>query len=155
MNNEDDVMLIRNSKGFSLVETLVAAAVIALSVVAVVSMVRKGQEQMKLDQHRRTARGYLQRMLEDPKFYPENYNGLVTGITTTSIIIDSAAGLNGTLKEQIRGEGNITTGQVPGPPNVPRRRITDTLFWSERAAGNNTYNDTITVEKWVSSVQRK
>ena len=64
--------------GFTLVEVLVAAAVIALSLFSVVAFVRKGQDQVTLDKHRRMARSIVERTIEDPVYDIVNYPNLTT-----------------------------------------------------------------------------
>jgi hypothetical protein len=62
--DEDQGSKPRGERGMSLVEVLIASLVIALSVIAVVAFVRKGQDMLAVDNHRRMARGIIDRTLD-------------------------------------------------------------------------------------------
>jgi Tfp pilus assembly protein PilV len=49
-------MQVTRSEGFSLVEVLVAAFIVALSIISVAAFIRKGNDMIALDKHRREAR---------------------------------------------------------------------------------------------------
>jgi hypothetical protein len=148
-------MLKLNKRGYSLVEITVAAVVISLSVFAVIAMVRKGQEHIGLDRHRREARGIVERTFESQQFAPEAYNRLNTDTTSAplNVLIDSAANLNGKFQIKIRKE--VTTPGTAPVAAVPYRCITVNVWWQEKGAGNKTYYDTVSVDKWLANVQRQ
>lgn len=79
------------NRGFTLVEVLVAAGIVALSLISVVAFVRKGQEQVSLDKHRRMARSIVERAIEDPQFDLMNYPNLLPSdsVRTGLDIIDN------------------------------------------------------------------
>lgn len=142
-----------NPSGFSLVEVLVAAAVVALSLVSVVAFVRKGQEQVALDRHRRMARAIVERTLEDPAYNMINYPSLVTmnllRTNLDTIDVHTTPPLTGSLRVKISDvdsttySGALTTGNV----TVPYRKVTVTMAWSEYQSPKP---DTIMCEKRVT-----
>jgi prepilin-type N-terminal cleavage/methylation domain-containing protein len=137
---------LKNS-GFSLVEMLVAGAVLAVVILAVVSMVRKAQEIDSLNRHRRAAHSIIERTLESGTYQQINFNNLVNGTTTTpNIVIDPRSNLMGTLTVTV-------TLQIPGPTwsgiAVPQARVTVTVSWNELRANNQTTAETMSIEKWL------
>jgi Tfp pilus assembly protein PilV len=153
-----------NSKGFTLVETLVAAIVVVFSVIAVIAMARTGVEQMSSDRHRRAARGVIERTLESQQFQPENYNGLITVTTPTpqDVVIDARANNRlGSLTVSI----GVEASQAAGAGTVPYRAVVATVKWTEIGNENGTYNgrfntngtnnDSVVVTKWLTKVQRQ
>jgi len=144
-----------NNNGFSLIEVLVAAGLLALSLFAVITMVRKGQEQIQLHNHRNQARGTIERTLETPQFNPENYKALVTNTNPTAqdVVIDSKAGLHGSLTVTINAEQNQTG--VDPLLLIPYREIVVAVTWTETSSGNGTYTETASVRKRLCNVQRE
>jgi prepilin-type N-terminal cleavage/methylation domain-containing protein len=136
------------NRGFSLVEVLMAASVITLSLVAVVTFVRKGQEMTNLQKHRAMARGFVQSQLENPPFQPEYYNTLssIPSLPTDSVVdIDAAMNLHGALTVSIGAEQADVNGIAS-----PYRPVTATVIWTEPGGDN----DTVTMTKWLADVQR-
>jgi len=140
-------MLPVNNKGFTLVEILVAGVVIALSLFATVAMVRKGQEMIALDKHRRMARGIIERTLENSQYLPENYNNLVTITSPTpkDTVIDQKVNIHGNLTVAISAEQPAING-------VPYRVITAAINWAELGSAGN---ETVSINKWLADVQRE
>lgn len=118
-------VLMLNSKAFSLIETLVAAAVIAVAVLSVVAVVRKGQEYMWVNLHRRTARAILDTTLEGARFYPGNYGSIPATIASDSVVLDATNG-----KPKAQRSFSITSGTVDV---VAYKSITVKLLWQEYA----------------------
>lgn len=143
------------NNGFSLIEVLIAAAVVGLSLFAVIVMVRKGQELLLLNKHRSEARGIIERTLENSSFDPENYKSLVTKTNPApqDVIIDSKAGLHGTLTDTVKAEQNQTG--VDPLTLIPFREIVLTISWPENSSGTGTYTETVSVRKRLSNVQRE
>jgi prepilin-type N-terminal cleavage/methylation domain-containing protein len=140
----------RNDHGFSLVEVLVAAGVIALSLLSTVAFIRKGQEFLAVDKHRRMARSIIERTLEVAPYQVENYNNLVATTSpppATDVVIDAETNpnLHGSLTVTVSDEQAGVSGQV-----VPYRVVTAKVIWTEPAGGN----DTVTIEQWLSNIQR-
>lgn len=119
-------------QGFSLVEILVAASIIALSIISVVVFVRKGQEQVVLDKHRRMGRAILQRTFEDSRFDIYNYPNLVTGMDTQNVVIDptTTPPLTGIFTVRVGNEQTMT-GAGASAVVVPFRGIWALLKWNE------------------------
>jgi type II secretory pathway pseudopilin PulG len=136
------------SRGFSLVEVLVAAAMVALSLVSVVAFVRKGQDQVAVDRHRRMARAVVERTLEDPAYDMSNYLNLVTTdlLRTNLDTIDwkTTPPLTGNLRVKI--SDSVTQAVVTGS-SFSYRKVTVTMSWNEHINSNP---DTIRCEKRVT-----
>jgi hypothetical protein len=133
--------------GFTLVETLVAAGVIALSLLSVVAFVRKGQEMISLEKHRAMARGIIAGKIEQQPYQSQSYDKLttITVPTPTTVVIDSGTHINGALAVAVGAE----VAQVNGI-DAPHRVITATVTWTEPGGGNQT----VSIDKWVANVQR-
>lgn len=144
-----------NDIGVSLVEVLVSAALIGFSLFAVINMVRKGQEQLLLNNHRNQARGIIERTIENSQFNPENYNALVTAANPTAqdVVIDGKANLHGSLTVTINAEQNQTG--VDPLLLIPYREIIIAVSWTEKSGGNGTYTETASVRKRLCNVQRE
>jgi prepilin-type N-terminal cleavage/methylation domain-containing protein len=140
----------KSNKGYSLVEVLVAAAIITLSLVAVVAFVRKGQEMITVQKHRAMARGIVQRTLESGQYQSENYKNLPAQPatpTTTNVVIDAETNPN------IPGSLTVTVGDEHPKVNnraTPYRAVTVTVTWTEPGGSN----ETVSVEKWLTDVKR-
>jgi len=147
-------MLSSNTKGFSLVEVLVAAVIVTLSLFGIITMARKGQEQLSLNSHRNEARGIIERTIENQQFIPENYKNLVTIATPTpqDVVIDGKAGIHGSLTVTVNAEQN-QTGAAP-LSLIPYREIIAAISWTETGSGGASYTETVTVRKFLSNVQR-
>jgi Tfp pilus assembly protein PilV len=126
-------------KAFSLVETLVAAAIIALAVLSVIAVVRKGQEQMTVEKHRRAARAIADTTLEGPRFSPDNYAAIATGVTTDNVPLD--ASLNAVRTITITGPAALA--------NVPYKTIVVSLQWTEPAG---TSAQSVVIERRVPNI---
>jgi prepilin-type N-terminal cleavage/methylation domain-containing protein len=135
------------SSGFTLIEIIVAAMVLSISIVATVSMVRKAQELSSLDEHRRKARGIIDGVLETTTYQRENYVNLATATTTQAIMIDSSSNLAGTLVTKV-GAQQTMSGAWTLPINY--RTVTFTVSWNELGASMKSFSDTVRIEKWVS-----
>ncbi len=75
-----------NHRGYSLVELMVSATIIALLAIAVVSMVRKSNHLRSEDAHRRRARAIIDSCFESRSYHYSNYVDLSGD--TLSVIID-------------------------------------------------------------------
>ena len=130
-----------DSKGFTLVELLVASAVVSIAILSVIAFIRKGEDLAMLDRHRRAAHGIVERTLESIQYLPSNYNNLQTGVkVTNNVVIDESVKLLGTLRDSVSSEMvNSFNGY-----NIPYRKVIATVIWKE--------DDTVSVrsEKWVT-----
>jgi prepilin-type N-terminal cleavage/methylation domain-containing protein len=137
--------------GFSLVEVLVAAAIVSFSLISVVGFVRKGNVNIALDKHRRTARGIVERTLEQPTYQPENYKNLVTIASPAPIdtIIDKSANLHGKLSVAVSDSVRPTYGGI----TTTYRAVTATVAWLE--AGPGVDSEKVSMQKWLTNIQRQ
>lgn len=139
----------KGSSGYSLLEVLVAGVIIALSVIAVIAIVRKGQEMILLDKHRRMARAYIEQELQKNIYRPGNYPnlGAVTSPSTTNVTIDPKSNLTGTLTVTI---GNEATSNMTGLDGttvaVPYRTVTMTVTWNEWGGPS----ETVSIDRWIT-----
>jgi prepilin-type N-terminal cleavage/methylation domain-containing protein len=132
--------------GFTLVELIVAAIVLALAITSTVTMVRKGQEMIAIDKHRRMARGVIERTLESKDYQPEDYSNLTTITTPTpkDTIIDPKGDIHGNLTVTVGAEQQTINGVV-----TPYRVITATITWTEPGSAGK---DTVRISKWVTNI---
>ena len=137
----------KSNKGYSLIEVLVAAAVITLSLIAMVAFVRKGHEMIAVQKHRAMARGFVQRQLENPPYQPEYYNTLTTisSPPPSDVVLDTGINLHGSLTVTVNDEQPNINGI-----NAPHRAVTAAVVWTE-PGGNN---DTVRITKLLTDVQR-
>jgi Tfp pilus assembly protein PilV len=115
------------AQGFSLVEALVSALFVALSVVAVVSAVSTGARLQVTDNDRRQARALLQSIFEEQYDF-RNYNYITPGAPQTeTVIIDERGGnaLQGTLTRSILEIAPLTDNGT----TFPAREVTLTCRW--------------------------
>jgi hypothetical protein len=141
----------RNVRGFSLVEVLIAGSIITLSLLSTVAFIRKGEELLAVDKHRRMARAIIERTLEGTQYQVDNYNNLVTTPSppppATAVVIDADAipNLLGSLAVSVGPEQTGVNGQT-----APYRAITAWVTWTEPGGGR----DTVSIEQWLTNIQR-
>jgi type II secretory pathway pseudopilin PulG len=117
-----------DARGFSLVEVIVSAVLVSLSVVAVVSSVSTGVRLQVTDNDRRQARTLIQSVFEEQYDF-RNYNSIVPNTThTETVIIDNRDGipLQGELTAVVQ---NTTLGADNGC-TFPARQVTITCRWN-------------------------
>lgn len=125
-------------RGFSLVETLVAAAVVCIAVVSVVAIVRKGQEQMYVEKHRRTARAIADTTLEGSRFCPANFSAIPTAIADDFPLLESNV--------PARRLYSIVSGTMAG---VDYKKITVKVRWTEPSVGTK---DSVEISRLVPNI---
>jgi hypothetical protein len=149
-DTKDVLMKQRYASGLSLVEVLVAAGIITLSLLSTVAFIRKGQEFLTVDKHRRMARSIIERTLENAPYQVENYNNLVTTVSpppATDVIIDPETNphLHGSLTVTVSDEQAGVSGHA-----APHRVATASVTWTEPWGGK----DTVSIEQWLTNIQR-
>jgi type II secretory pathway pseudopilin PulG len=78
-----------NKNGFTLVELMVASVIVIISIAAVVTMIRKGQEITSDGGHRYTARSKITSVLESSQFDYSNYTYLSPQTIVDTVVIDT------------------------------------------------------------------
>jgi hypothetical protein len=127
-------MQVTRSEGFSLVEVLVAAFIVALSIISVAAFIRKGNDMIALDKHRREARAAVERTIENPLYQRANYPNLFQNTLSQTIPIDpDFATFQGTLTVTI-GNELTDVGINAGANKPPYRTITVSVTWNEPGA---------------------
>lgn len=96
-----------NHRGYSLVELMVSATIIALLAIAVVSMVRKSNHLRSEDAHRRRARAIIDSCFESRSYHYSNYVDLSGD--TLSVIIDER---ESTVRKMTTGELSLLQSQM-------------------------------------------
>jgi prepilin-type N-terminal cleavage/methylation domain-containing protein len=83
-------MHLSSTRGFTLVEMLTSAAILAIAVVALVAVVRTGRELEVTDLHRRRARALVDSVLEDPVYHYTNPNVMppIDSVPGVPVVID-------------------------------------------------------------------
>jgi prepilin-type N-terminal cleavage/methylation domain-containing protein len=138
--------------GFSLVEVLIAAVILSISLLSIVAFVRKGHEQIAFDRHRRFARGIIDRTLESARFQPESYTDFDSAPppVVTVETIDPKTKLTGTLTVTVGLEEPSIQGAA-----VPHRHVKAAVVWNEELNKNVVKPETVNVEKWLTKVERR
>ncbi|MDR3012069.1 MAG: prepilin-type N-terminal cleavage/methylation domain-containing protein [Chitinispirillales bacterium] len=97
----------KSEDGFTLVELLVAAVIILISVVAVVAVVRKSTDMQITDQHRRQVRAEMVRIFEThfSTFAPAGYTIEANGAVNTTVVFPDTTGGNIVADANVTGEG--------------------------------------------------
>lgn len=140
-----------NAKAFSLVETLVAAAVMSLSVVAIIAMIRSGETQVQLNRHRRTARGIVEHLYESPLYSsPHLYNGLVTGSVGPTPADTTIKGTSYTRAINIDATETVATYSGV---TVKYRNAVFTISWTENAGATDSHAESVSVTKLLTNAQ--
>jgi hypothetical protein len=124
--------------GFSLVEVLVASGIVCLAAIAVIAVVRKGQEQLWVDKHRRAARAIVDTLLENPRYSPGNFTFIKDSFGTGTYQLES----NLQAKDTVRITSETDSG-------VPYKKIRVKLQWVEFAGGTI---DSVAMERWVPNI---
>jgi hypothetical protein len=128
-----------NATGFSLVETLVAAAIVCFAIISVLAFVLKGSQLASVEKHRREAREIVDTTLEGLRFLPEHYDSIPATIASDNVTL--ASGLTVTRSITI-GAGTIVTG-------VDYKTIDVRVKWQEPGA---TVYDSVQIVRWVPDI---
>lgn len=131
-------------RGYSLVELLTAAMIIALATIAVVAVIRKGREIQVLDHHRRMARAVLRSRLDTDYDY-RNYDTIKDGTLSETVTLDPRSG--NPLTGQVTA--TVTTQNTSvGGTTIPIKQISMKIVWTEPEGDV----DSIELEKWIADV---
>lgn len=132
------------SRGFSLVEVLVAAAILCIAIVAVVTMVRKAGDLQVSNDYRLKARAIINARMETV-YNHFNYAIIEAPDTATEpVTIDMRTGdipLVGTLYTTVTADNPAISGT-----NIPIKKITLSLAWDTFDGGR----DSISISKWLT-----
>jgi type II secretory pathway pseudopilin PulG len=139
-------------KGFTLVEMLVSASVLAISIVSIVAVVRKGQELSNTDSHRRAAATIIASKFENSTYNFLNYNNLTAGTTNSTVIIDprgtgATDDLTGNLAINIGAQQTMTGTSLI---SVQYKIITMTVTWTEPG---DAAQGSVSLTKWITIAQ--
>ncbi len=116
-------------RGFSLVEIMVAAVVIGIAILAVVTVARKSREIDVTFSHHHAARCFIDSCFEDSVWQHLNYNSIPTS-RNDSVLIDSRAGgtpVKGYLTVRSRLDSIVDAGTF----YVVFKRCSATVAWQE------------------------
>lgn len=129
-------------QGFTLVELLVAAVILTVTIVAVVSMVRKSREIQLADKHHQEVRAILNAQFEQQYGYKQ-FASIPVKDTTKTVTIDNRNGnpLMGTLYVSVDSNGEMASGTM-----VPLKKVTLSLAWDE----SENERDSLILTKWVA-----
>ena len=130
--------------GFTLIEILVAAVIIIVSMIAIIVVIRKGIDIELNDLHRRQARIRICGNLDSRTYSNANYANLTAGSTTETDTLDLKPVVVGTLTKTITGPTSMANNNGI---SIDIITITMRMTWAE-----NSYNDTLIINKWVCDV---
>ena len=131
-----------SNRGFSIIEVLISAAILAVAVIAIITIVRKGRDLQMADKHRQEARAILNARFENI-YANGRYGSIQPGISVDTVIIDErpeGVPLTGVLTSTVV---QVNVG-VSGT-QIPTRQVTLSLFWNDFEIES----DTITMVKWL------
>ena len=135
----------RRKGGFTIIETLIAAIVLGLIVIGMVSMIRMGREMDVTSDHHRQARAFIHAALERPEYHFSQYKLLDPGSSIDTVTIDPETyPKTGLLHITVSN----TLYDIIHSDSIPYKEISMSLVWDEVDGP-----DTISVSKRISSVQ--
>jgi hypothetical protein len=122
--------------GYSLVEAMVAALVLALAITGAMSMIGSGREQEYGQNLRRQAWSLAATALEDTAYHYSRYDLLAAGVSSRDTLLDSLMGrsITATLTVRVFAEddnGFVNWGSFDPPTlTVHYRRIRSKVAWT-------------------------
>lgn len=132
--------------GFTLVEILVAAAILVIVIVAAITALRKGAELEVSDNHRRAARALATSVLERNFNYSQYYLVNAGTVVYPNDTIDLRNGTAPLRADVVRSVVVLDTLRNVSGKNIPVQKVTVTVKWQEPGSGV----DSILVEKWLA-----
>jgi len=134
--------------GYSLVEVLAAAMVLALVVMAVAATVRKGRELEVSDAHRRLARALVSAVLE--RDYDDRDYALITAarsrVYTMTLDARGGAPLNAVVTELVDETPTAVTGDGDV---IPLKVVTVKATWTEPDG----VADSVEASRWLAETR--
>jgi len=137
--------------GYSLVEVLVAAAILIIAILAIIAVVRKGRELDITDRHRRVARATIMSRFENPSYRYDNYDN-VAPLNGQTVIIDprdtatTTDDLTGTLVITVAPEDTL---QGASNTPIPFKEVTMRITWQEPGP----LNEQVEIKKQISKCE--
>jgi len=122
-------------RGYTLVELLVSSAILAISIVSIVAMIRKGRELDSTDGHRRRVRAIIDSCFESDAYQPANY-GALAGAANVSVVVEPsgygrASNLTGSLSVTLTPAAAEDSVAANGGIFVHFRQVTASVVWTE------------------------
>jgi Tfp pilus assembly protein PilE len=136
--------------GFTLVELVVAGAILAVAVFAVVAVVRKGREMQVNDDYRRRARAAIHTKFETTYDF-RNFNTIAEGTVTETDTIAIKGG-NPVIDTIITvvDEDTPTVSSTA----VPMKKVTITVKWPEIGMSSEEQTvDSVWMSKWIAKAK--
>jgi prepilin-type N-terminal cleavage/methylation domain-containing protein len=136
----------RGARGFSLAELLVSVAIFSITVVAIVSVLRTGNELSTTDGHRKRARAVMDSCFESASYQPSNYSNLAS--VARAVLIDARD--PGDAGDDLTGSLRITVAVVTDNSTgiqVEYKRVNLSVSWQEPEAVQ-----TLTLEKIITDI---
>lgn len=143
--------IINREQGFTLVELIVSAGIIALTVFVLVGVMRKGNEITANNIHRQKARAIIDSCFESPAYHFSNYANMpqLTG-TSGNVVIDPRTPnpLKGTLSISVSDSLKDKPPLTIDNTMVAYKVVKMTVFWNESPSRR----DTVELSKWVTKL---
>lgn len=129
---------IRNSAGFSLIETMVAAVVLGIALTGIMAMIGIGTTFETEDGLRRQARMFAANALEQPVYRASNYAALLSGPgpwpAAPEVALKSSYGhdIPATLSVTVSSAANLpmNNANAGGFVEVPYKTLTAQVHWN-------------------------
>jgi len=135
---------ITRSSGFSLVELLVAASILGITVIAVVAVIRKSRDIQVSVRHRQAACILLEYRFEK-LCGPGSFRRIPVGVTDSTVTVDTDGTYTLTGDLETRVELDMTHEPVPV------KKVTLTIRWDEYENEEGAVErDSLTLEKWIA-----
>ena len=133
----------QNSRGYTLIEVLVAGVLAALAVIGVVAVIVHGRGLETSDYHRRQARVLLDSLMET-KFDDRQYDAIPVAVTQGAVTLEPGFPA-ATLFQDVQ-QASMTVGTTTIPYKIALLKVR----WQE-ADGTL---DSITLDKWIAKVRQ-
>lgn len=132
----------RQMQGYTLVEVLVASTIIAISVISLVLLLRKGREIETVSIHRRAAHRIADSLLEMPRFTPTGYNLLGPSNDSFQTVLQERSG--GDVIASVR----TSIGNEATCSGVPCKKIHLNISWEEPEGA-----ESLAIARWMAKAE--